>query len=77
MKLKLALLDKMSKDQALFCLLRGIASIYIKLTLWPHENANQGALPTLSCLFCFFLSSETGFAVSPRHWKTRRSYSID
>lgn len=48
MKLKLALLHEvMSKDEALLCLLRGLASRPVRLTLWSPETANKGALAIL------------------------------
>lgn len=51
MKLKLALLDEvMSKDEALLCLLRVLASRSVRLTLWPPETANKDALT-----YCLFL----------------------
>jgi len=48
MKLKLALLDEvMSNDEMLLCLLSGVASRSVRLTLWPPETANKGVLPIL------------------------------
>lgn len=67
MKLKLALLHElMSKDKVLLCLLRGVASRSVRLTLWPPETDNKVALLMLSFSVWSFPSLEIAFTIYPR-----------